>query len=355
MTLPRPPRKSATVADVARAAGVSKATAARVLGGYGTVSFERRAAILAAAERLDYRPNELARTMATGRSGTIGVVVGDIENPFFGSVVRGISDEAKARGFGVLLSNSGEDVAEEQDAVSMLVNKRVDGLIVAPASSRDKAHLTDALSLGLPLVLVDREADGLDLDAAIADHRDAARRAMRLLVAKGHRRIAYVTASHLPGPRFAGVETIGLTTVRQRIEGFLAEAEAAALPDPARFLRFGASSRAAASEVLSGLLKEPQPPSAILASDSVIAIEVLRTAKALGLRIPGDLSLVTFDDAGWMSAASPTVTVLAQPSHALGSQAMRMLAERIAGRAEAERLVLPSELIERESVAAPAD
>src|ERR687884_1650090 len=145
-----------TVSDVARTAQVSKATAARALGGYGSVSPDAKERILEAARLLDYRANELARTMATGRSGTIGVVVGDIENPFFGLAVRGISDRAKASGFDVILSNSAEDVEKERDAVRVLTGKRVDGLIVTPARTSETRHLHEVYQSGRPLVLLDR-------------------------------------------------------------------------------------------------------------------------------------------------------------------------------------------------------
>ena len=160
---------SVTVADVAREAGVSKATAARVLGGYGTVSAKVREAVKAAAAALDYRPNELARSMTTGRSGTIGVVVGDIENPFFSLAVRGITDVARLAGFNVILSNSGEDVAAEKAAIRTLVAKRVDGIIVSPAKEGDVEHLKDIERSGRPLALLDRSAPSLNVDTVIAD------------------------------------------------------------------------------------------------------------------------------------------------------------------------------------------
>lgn len=353
MSSPSPAKRPVTVADVARAAGVSKATAARVLGGYGTVSTELTARIVAAAQTLDYRPNELARTMATGRSGTLGVVVGDIENPFFGSVVRGITDAARDRGFGVLLSNSGENVEEERAAVAMLMAKRVDGLVVAPASLRAKEHLADADARGLPVVLVDREVEGLVLDAALADHEAAARRATRLLVGIGHRRIAYLTASAATDPRYRDRSQIALTAVLGRIEGFVAAASAAGIPDPRRLVRLGAASGEAAQAILAELLGGADRPTAILASDSKLALEVFRAARAHRLAVPHDLSLVTFDDAAWMNALAPTVTVLAQPSYELGAEATLMLAERIAGRRKVRRRVFEVPLIERESVAPP--
>ena len=160
-------RRDITVADVAKAAQVSKAQAARALGNYGAVSDDVRERVLAAAEELAYRPNELARSMNTGKSNTIGVVVGDIENPHFGLATRGITDTAKKSGFNVILVNTDEETAAEVDAVRVLLDKRVDGLIVAPASSVETQHLQRVHDSGRPLVLLDRTAGG----ARRRDHR----------------------------------------------------------------------------------------------------------------------------------------------------------------------------------------
>ena len=349
----RPPKRPVTVADVAKAAGVSKATAARVLGGYGTVSADLTARIRAAAEKLDYRANELARTMATGRSATIGVVVGDIENPFFGHLTRGVTDRAKSFGCGVILANSGESAEEERAAVAMLLGKRVDGLIVAPADRHRSAHLRDAIERGMPLVLVDREVEALAADAVVADDAKAARAAVRHLVEAGHRRIAYLTATEASDPAYLGPEQIHLTTVLRRIEGLVAEAGAAGIASPERFIRLGAVDAASSRRILDDLLSLPERPSAILASDSQLALQVLQAARRAGLSIPRDLSLVTFHDAEWTRAISPEITVLAQPSYEMGAEAVRLLIERVEGRREASRVLLESTLIPRDSVAPP--
>ena len=347
-------KRPATVADVAAAAYVSKAVAARALGGYGSVSPTTKLKVLEAARRLDYRPNELARTMATGRSGTIGVIVGDIENPFFGSAVRGLSDCAAQAGFDVILSNSDETIAAERAAIAVLLAKRVDGLIVAPATMHDKAHLEDAQALGCPLVLLDREAPGLLVDVAIVDNQAAARDVTKLLIVAGHRRVAYVSAAAAATIPYESIEQIALTTVRSRIAGFLEASTSAGLPQPRRHICLGANSPATAQAILADLLSTPDRPTAIIASDSKIALEVFRAAKTLGLAIPRQLSLVAFDDADWTSAISPAVTVVAQPSYQLGFEAARMLIERTGGaRAEPRRCILATTLIERESIASP--
>ena len=218
----RAPRKRLiTVQDVAREAGVSKATAARVLGGYGPTSPTVREKVLAAAQRLGYQANELARSMTTGRSGTIGVIVGDVENPYFGQAVRGISDVATAAGFDVILANSGEDLEKERAAVRVFLGKRVDGLIITPARIADSEHLEEVQQSGRPLVLLDRYIPSLDVDTVITDDRAAASAATRILLAAGHRRIGYVSATDCDEPAYKGPHQIHLSTVLDRIEGFL--------------------------------------------------------------------------------------------------------------------------------------
>jgi LacI family transcriptional regulator len=348
------PRRPATVHDVARAAKVSKATAARALGRYGSVSDRVKAQVLAAAEALGYRPNELARSMTTRRSGTIGVIVGDIENPFFGLAVRGISDGAKARGFNVILANSGEELAEEKAAVEVLFRKQVDGLIVAPAASSDTAHLRDLISARRPVVLMDREVPALDADAVVIDDKAAARNATAVLLAAGHRRIHYLTVAPLSGGLHGEAGHVELSTVAHRIAGFAEALMEAGVADPSAHILFGAGPRGDYLGRVVDLLTQAERPTAILASDSLVALEVFRAAKAVHLSIPQDLSLITFHDADWTSATTPSVTVVAQPAYDLGREVVAMLVERIEGLAELpRRRELLSRLIERESIAKP--
>jgi LacI family transcriptional regulator len=351
MTLETPPRKPATVQDVAQAAGVAKATAARALGHYGAVSARVRARVIAAAEALGYRPNEMARSMSTGRSGTIGVIVGDIENPYFGLAVRGISDGARVLGFNVILANSAESAEEERMTVEVLARKQVDGLIVAPAVAADIAHLQEFVDTGRPLVLMDRSLAALSVDTVVMDDASAAAAATSLLLTSGHRRIAYLTATKCPGDASIAID---ISTVANRIAGFAQAMRSAGIADPLGLVHFGVTPRSDGQDVIRRLLTQAERPTAVLASDSLIALEVLRATKALGLTIPDDLSLVTFHDADWTSAVTPAVTVLAQPAYELGQAAVRMLIERVEGLSVPPRRVeLPVRLIARDSVAKP--
>jgi LacI family transcriptional regulator len=343
-----------TVQDVAQRAGVSKATAARVLGGYGATSATVKAKVLAASMELGYQANELARSISTGRSGTIGVVVGDIENPYFGLAVRGISDAASAAGFDVILANSGEELKKEQDAVKVLTGKRVDGLIITPARTSETRHLEDVHQSGRPLVLLDRAVPGLDVDMVVCDDRDAASAATLHLIQAGHRRIAYISAINSDDPVYRGRHQIDVSTVMERIDGFLEASAKAGIGLPERFIRLGAIGSTVSRRIVSDLLNLPEPPTAFLASDNIVALEVFKTIRALGLSIPDDVSLIAFHDADWTSVTTPPVTVIAQPIYDLGLESARILIERIRGTVAVPRqVVVKTTLIERQSTGAP--
>src|SRR3954452_12623835 len=236
MTRPERRRNGATIPDVARAAGVSRATTARALGGYGSVSAETLDRVRTAAEQLGYRPNELARSMITGKTFTIGVIVADIENPFFARVSRGVSDTARHAGFEVILVNTDEDVEAERNALKVLQEKRVDGVIVAPVSGSEVDHLLAVRQAGCPIVLIDRRVKDLPADTVVIDNRTAAADAVERLLAAGHRRIALVTGGGGGDLRPQGGPR-AISTGAERIECYRAALRAAGIEEPDAYLR----------------------------------------------------------------------------------------------------------------------
>lgn len=344
-------RREVTVSDVASAAGVSKATAARALGDYGAVSESVRDRVQAAAEELGYRPNALARTMSTGRSNTIGIVVGDIENPFFAQAARGAADVAAAAGFDLILSNSDEDPETEAKALGAQLAKQVDGLLVAPASSVDADNLRPVLDAGRPLVLFDRAVPGVEVDTVIAANRTGARRLTELLLDADHRRIAFISTIDHPRAYRDG-DQISTSSVAERVDGFVGALTDAGVADPASLVHLNAR-RQGIEQLAHRLLENPDDGiTAIVSSDSLIALGVFRVARSLGRRIPDDLSLVAFDDADWTGVSTPGITVMSQPIHEIGAEAARLLIHRIRGDGSpAVVRVLEQRLIERGSVA----
>ena len=349
-----PVKRSVTVADVAKAAKVSKATAARVLGGYGMVSDKIRAQVMAAAIELEYRPNELARSMTTGKSGIIGVIVGDIENAFFSLAVRGISDAARVAGFNVIIANSGEELDAEKSAADLLIGKRVDGLIVTPSRCDRMDHLQDICRVGVPLVLFDRSIPELGVDAVTGDDRDAAMKATRHMLEAGHRRIAYISAMDGGSAPFTDSRQISNSAVRERVEGFLSVLTDAGLKNAQHYVRLGATNQERTDAVAKRLLEEALPPTALLASDSLVGLRLFRSLQSLGLSIPRDISMISFLDADWTTVTTPPITVVDQPVYEMGKKAAERLISRLNGKElSAERTIVKTSLIQRGSVAAP--
>ncbi|MDQ0755095.1 LacI family DNA-binding transcriptional regulator [Arthrobacter sp. B3I4] len=346
-------RRDVTVADVARAAQVSKAQAARALGNYGAVSDDVRERVLAAAEELDYRPNELARSMNTGKSHTIGVVVGDIENPHFGLATRGISDTAKRSGYNVILVNTDEDTAAEVDAVGVLLDKRVDGLIVAPASSVDTQHLRRVHESARPLVLLDRKAPGLDVDTIAVDMENISYQSTSYLIDAGHRRIAFISTLRTNEPYHDGM-ALESSQISDRRDGFRRAFAEAGLQPPDDLVRLNAGSAESIRKITRELLQRPDPATAIIASDGLIGLSVVEAIQELGLSIPEEVSFLMYDDFAWTRLTTPPLTVIAQPVYDMGAAAASALIRQIEGRQPSA--VVPefrAELIRRGSVAAP--
>jgi LacI family transcriptional regulator len=343
---------SPTIPDVARRAGVSTATAARALGGYGAVSEASRSAVLAAAEELGYRRNDLAAAMITGRTQTIGLVIADIENPFFAGAVRGVSDAARAAGYDVVLTNTDEDPDVERSSVKVLLSRRVDGIVVAP-TSLETDHLTGAVAAGCPVVLLDRRLESFPADTVLVDNAAAARDVVRRLLEVGHRRIAMVTGGTSSDEPVT--ERLNVSTGRDRVDGYLAALTEAGVAQPKAYLRSGAHNPELACRLMADLLDRPEPPTAVFASDSRVALGVLRAIREAGLAIPSDISMVSFDDADWTSVVNPAISVVAQPTYTLGRLAAERLLARIAGDESPPELhMMSTDFIARNSVGPPA-
>ncbi|MCU1517545.1 MAG: transcriptional regulator, LacI family [Pseudarthrobacter sp.] len=348
-------RRDVTVADVAKAAQVSKAQAARALGNYGAVSDDVRERVLAAAEELDYRPNELARSMNTGKSNTIGVVVGDIENPHFGLATRGITDTAKKSGFNVILINTDEEKAAEVDAVRVLMDKRVDGLIVAPASSVDTAHLRQVRDSGRPLVLLDRAAEGLGVETFAVDMAAISYESTKYLIDAGHRRIAFVSTLKMEEAYAAGT-ILDSSQIADRLDGIRRAFDEQGLIQPVDLVRLNAGDAESIKETTRQLLKGPDAATAIIASDGLIALSVVEAIQELGLSIPADVSFLMYDDFAWTRLTTPPLTVIAQPVYEMGMAAANALIRQISGRKPAAASPpLVARLVRRGSVGAPKE
>lgn len=320
-----------TIGDVARRAGVSRAQTARALGSYGAVSEAVLSRVLAAADELDYRANALAKSVSTGRSHSVGVVVGDIENPFFGLSVRGISDTLREAGYDVVLMNTGETHEVEVEAVRALDAKRVDGFIVAPAIAPAYPHLEALVVADRPLVLYDRDVPGLEVPAVLVDVEVAAQQLTHALLDAGHRRVGFVSTLRTGATSWTDDEQISHTPVGRRIHGVVRTLrDAGVTVDPTEF-RLGARGSDDVRRHVRELCSGDDPVTALLASDALIAIAALEELRALGLSVPGDVSMAMFDDPPWAGLISPPLTVVSQPVLDAGVAAAQLLLEAMGG------------------------
>jgi LacI family transcriptional regulator len=345
----------ATINDVARAAGVSRSTASRALAGYGVVSKDAAERVSAAAAQLDYRANGVARSMKTGRSNTLGAVVADIENAFFARAMRGFTDVARANGFHVILTNTDEDPVVEQSAVRVFQERRVDGIVVTPASLDPTGHLHTAHAAGLPIVLLDRRIPGLTVDVVQIDNVRAARETTEHLIAAGHRKIAMLTGvTEAEVSVHASDLESGVSTPKDRLQGYRQALEAAGIDYRPDYVRTSDFHLIAARQEAERLFRMRDRPSAVFATDSTNALGVLLALRDVGLHVPQDVSVVAFDDADWADVVEPGLSVMAQPVHEMGRLSASLLVSRIRGEASPpQQHVLETQWLARESVGPP--
>ncbi|TPW28943.1 LacI family DNA-binding transcriptional regulator [Pararhizobium mangrovi] len=357
-------RSKVTIADVAQAAGVSTATAGRVLGSYGYAAKSTRDQVTAVARKLGYRPNGLARSLITGETRTIGVVAGDIRTQFYASILRGISDVADEHGFGLLITNSDERLDHEMRALDLLMEKQVDGLIVSPCDTRKARHLHRISETQLPIVLIDRAVEGLAVDQVTALNAEGAEAAVGELIRAGHTRIGVVAELLEPEPggieRFIEDAHAGLVRTAksmypswQRLLGYINAHRAAGLAIDSSLIRpAGSYSSEAAHREARDLLSHAERPSALFTTDGTMSEGVMRAIAEAGLVIPRDVSLVGFDDLDWMAFTPPGISAISQPRYAMGAAAARMLLDRVAGStAPTSGLTMTPEFIKRGSIA----
>lgn len=352
---------SPTISEVAAAAGVGRATVARTLGGYGSVSAKTRDRILAVAKELGYRPNSIARSMTTGETRTLGVVLADVGNPFFAGVLRGISDAARKADYDVLVLSTDEDLQREADAIEVLVDKQVDGIALAPAAGRsaELPHLDIVAKREIPLVLLDRLVDTVEADAVVINNRESSRQAVMSLIEKGHTRIAFVWGPVTNEPA-AGADDLrrildhALWSDGERLLGYLEALELAGIPFDTSLVTHVLKNESQATRAVLGMLSLSDPPTAIFATETDALTGSLRALRQRGLRCPEDVSLIGFDDSSWASVMTPPMSVVAQPMHQLGELTAECLLARVAGsEAPVATHVLEADLIERDSVAPP--
>jgi LacI family transcriptional regulator len=330
-----------TVADVAKQAGVSVSTAARVLSGQGYASPETRRVVLEAAQELGYVPNYIARSLRTRRTRMIGLLIGDVENSFYSTIAKNVESVARRAGYHVVLCNSNDDPVLEREYLKLLEGMHVDGIVITP-TSRNRRHLTQLIKKDIVIVQIDRRVEPLVADAILVDNEAGAHKAVAHLVAAGHSKIGI-----LPGD-------LDVQTAKQRLAGYERALKEHGIPIRRRLIRPGSFHRDHAIEDATDLINARPTPSAIFAANNILAEASLMALADLGMSVPQDMSLVAFDDVQWMPMVDPPITTIRQPVADLARGAAELMLRRLRedGKERPSTIVFRTELLERGSVAA---
>lgn len=330
-----------TIRDVAAHAGVSAGTVSNVLNRPFYVNTETRERVLQAIRELEFVPRQRARQFRPGRVRTLGIAVANLDNPFFVDVALGAETAGHELGVGVVLTNSGYDPDRENQNLDLLVQQRVQGIIISPVDEKSSS-LQMLRDRGVPTVFVDRVGElQRNTWSVVVDDRRGGRLGAEHLIERGHRRITYVGHPH-SSPK-----------VRMRLEGAKEAAENAkdVSIEVLRADSWTVQAGRSAGELIAGRKPEIRP-SAIFCANDMVALGALQALTEAGLRVPEDIAIVGYDDVEWAQLSSPPLTTVRQPRRLLGETAVRMIMELSRQELPQPRnnhVVLPPELIIRET------
>lgn len=331
---------STTMKDIAREAGVSINTVSRALNGKPDVNEDTKKGILEIADRLNYVPNFLAKGLVTKNTRTIGVIVSDNANPFFARMIKGIEDYARSRGYNIILCNTDERYEKEEEAVRLLREKRVDGLVITLTPAQKKR--TDILELkrsGVPFVLLNRHMDDIITDYVINDNVYGAYLAVTHLVKSGYKRIGYIS-----GPP-------QISSVRERLEGYKKALFENNIEFDNSLVKESNLKMENGYRLMKEFLELKNRPTAVFTYSDLLAIGALKALKEAKLQVPKDIALVGYDDIEFSGLLEVPLTTVHQPRYRIGEEGVKILINRIEGK-DSEGLyqvVLKPELVIRES------
>lgn len=332
---------STRLLEIAEKTGFSVSTVSRVLHDHSNkykISAHTKELVQKAAKELGYRPNKLARGLRLQQTHEIGVIVPDLANPFFATLVKSIAGELRKSGYSIFVYDADENTIIEAESTKVLIEKKVDGLIIAPVG-QDTQHFEQIEAAGTAWVMVDRCFPGLAVDAVSVDNLRGAYLATEYLIREGHRQIAFIQG--LPGTYVnAG-----------RLQGYRQALRDAGLPVDERLIVGDDFRNYNGYLETKLLLKLQDPPTAIFTAGDLIALGALEALKEDRCQVPQNMSLITFDDPSFATYLSPALTTVAQPVEKMGEMAVRLLFRRLRQpEAERRRILLEPRLIVRDSV-----
>ncbi len=320
--------------DVSREAGVSSATVSRVLTGSAEVEPATRVAVLAAVEKLGYRPNLVARGLRRQASQVIALIITDIENPFYTAVCRGVEDSARVAGYSVILCNADRDIEKEREYLRVVEDQNASGVIISPANAR-RTDISNLLARKLPVIAVDMALDAAT-GSVLVDNKDAGALATEHLIAKGCTRIACVT-----GPAENA-------TAADRLEGYFRAITAAGLNQEPDLVVYANYMEDGGYEATRRLLKLKKRPDGLFVTNNRMAVGTLRALQEAALAIPQDIKVIGFDELPWALELHPHLSLVRQPAYRIGQEAARLLIGCIRKEKTAQHIVLDAELVTRD-------
>lgn len=328
----------ASIKDVAKLAGVSNATVSRVLGNKEYVRESTRQKVLRAADELGYKPNRVARSLRVRSSQIIGLIISDIQNPFFTSLVRAVEDIAYKNNYAIFLCNSDEDSNKEALYVDLMLSENVAGVIITPARELNcpSRKLIDA---NIPTVSVDRRVLDCEVDTVVLDNVGGAYKLINHLIENGHTKIGAILG------------LLEITTGRERLEGYKLALSDHNIPFDKNLVKAGIPKHDLGFRYTKELFNSSDPPTALFTGNNLLAVGAIKAINELNLNIPKDVSFVSFDNQEWSSLIYPGITVISQPTYELGRSAIELIMKRIDEPSRSPELILiEPEIIIRKSV-----
>lgn len=327
-----------TIRDVAKKAGVAPITVSRVINNSGYTSPETRARVEAAIQELGYVPNQVAQSLRYRKTNTLALIVSDIANPFWTPVTRGVEDACSEHGLNVILCNTDEQQDKFDNYVNILLQRQADGFLLVPVSE-DITVIKKIQEQKVPFVLIDRRVDGIEADGVRGDSEGGAYWMTSYLTQLGHKRIAI-----LAGPE-------GISTSQQRVSGYRRAMQEAGLIIDESLICFGSYSQENGYQTTPQLLDSEQCPTAFFGGNNMISMGILKALYERGFHVPGDFSVVSFDDMPPTLIIKPFLTAVTQSGYNMGYQAADLLINKINGMEKAGNrdIVLPVKLVEHES------
>jgi LacI family transcriptional regulator len=325
-----------TMKDIAKETGFSLSTVSRALSNKPDVDVQTYERIWDAARQMGYRPNKLARSLRLSATQTIGVIIADISNPYFGALVKGIEKEARGAGHSVILFDTDEDYSREEEAVTVMLEEQVAGVILTP-TQRESGTVERLMGAGLPLVLASRRFSHIKTSYVVTDDLHGGLLATEHLIALGHERIGMIN-----GP-------MHISSASERFGGYREALRRHGLPLQEAFIATGSVSMEDGFKATTVLLERAPIPTAIFAFSDFVAFGVIKAIRENGLRVPEDVSVVGYDDNQFASCLETPLTTVHVPKEQLGMEAAQVLQRQIEGGQPLRQVELLVDLIERES------